>query len=99
MTTYIIIIFIILFLFVLTKNENFNQDDFIKKTVNYYYDEYNNKLTSNYKNNQKSVNNLANLYDSDNFFNVKYNSLYYPAYSTKYIPIKITSPDWYHNKN
>jgi hypothetical protein len=113
MEIYIIVIFILLLLFVSIKKENFNQDDFIKKTVNYYYDEYNNKLTTNCtkkiisdprnntycKNNQISVNNLANLYDNSNFLNIKHNSMYYSAYSKKYIPIKISSPDWYHNKN
>lgn len=115
MELYIVALFFLFLTLILTvkKNEKFNQDDFIEKKVNYYYDEYDNKLNTNCtkkiisdarnntycKHNQKYIYITSKLYNNNNFINIKHNSIFYPAYSTKNIPFKITSPDWYHIVN
>lgn len=108
----IIILLLLILYFILYKNENFNQDEFIeinsKKNIminldNKLYTNCGKYIIGDARNNTycydypKNKRHIKKLFKNNNFLHTKYDSYYYPSYSSTIN--KLWSNDWLHTKS
>lgn len=107
----IVILLLLILYFILYKKENFNQDEFVeidlKKNILVNLDNKlctncgkyiiedprNNTYCNDYPKNKRYI---KKLFNNNNFLHIKYNSFYYPPYSSSIY--KLQSNDWLHSK-